>query len=141
MRSPCTALGGALFCARSHSPAGAGDTGHMPGNRETFYTAVYDMVRRVPRGRVMTYGDVALALGAPMAPRAVGYALHNLPVGTDVPWWRIINVRGEISLKGRGAQADLQREILESEGVAFSEAGRTELRLYRWWPGDEVRPR
>lgn len=116
--------------------AAAGDTGQMASDRVTFYTAVYDLVRRVPRGRVMTYGDVALALGAPMAPRAVGYALHNLPTGTDVPWWRIINVRGEISLKGRGAQADLQREILESEGVGFSAEGRTDLRHYRWWPDD-----
>ncbi len=111
----------------------------MPDNhaRETFYDRVYELVRRVPAGSVITYGHVALLLGAPAAARAVGYALHNLPTGhTDVPWWRVINASGAISLKGRGAQADLQRQLLEDEGVHFNTAGHTELGRYRWWPPD-----
>ena len=100
----------------------------------SYYDRVYDLVRQVPAGRVITYGHVALLLGAPAAARAVGYALHNLPPGSDVPWWRVINAAGAISLKGRGAQADLQRELLEGEGVQFDEAGRCALDRYRWWP-------
>jgi methylated-DNA-protein-cysteine methyltransferase related protein len=105
-------------------------------SRDTFYDLVYAFVRRVPRGRVVTYGQVALELGAPAAARAVGYALHYLSVSppTDVPWWRVINAQGRISLKGRGAAADQQREMLEAEGVAFGDGDRIELGRYRWWP-------
>ena len=105
-------------------------------NRETFYDRVYALVRRCPPGCVITYGHVAVELGAPMASRAVGYALHNLPAGSDVPWWRVINATGAISLKGRGVQADLQRALLEAEGIRFDANGRTDLARYRWWPGD-----
>jgi methylated-DNA-protein-cysteine methyltransferase-like protein len=101
----------------------------------TFYKHVYDFVRRVPRGSVVTYGQVALELGAPSAARAVGYALHFLPAENDVPWWRVINARGAISLKGRGASADLQRKLLEREGVVFAANDTCDLRRYRWWPG------
>lgn len=102
--------------------------------RRTFYDLVYELVREVPPGRVITYGHVALLLGAPAAARAVGYALHSLPAENDVPWWRVINVRGAISLKGRGAQADLQRALLEREGVVFGLDDRCDLERYRWWP-------
>ena len=102
----------------------------------SFYERVYAFVRRVPRGKVVTYGQVALELGAPAAARAVGYALHNLPMGGDVPWWRVINVRGAISLKGRGPEADLQRRLLEREGLVFGADDCVDLRRFRWWPGD-----
>lgn len=107
-----------------------------PGN--TFYDRVYAFVCEVPPGRVVTYGQVALLLGAPAAARAVGYALSALPRGSEVPWWRVINAQGRISLKNRGPDADLQRELLEHEGVAFDENDRTELAIYRWWPDDEL---
>jgi methylated-DNA-protein-cysteine methyltransferase-like protein len=106
-------------------------------HRISFYEEVYAFVRRVPRGRVVTYGQVALELGAPAAARAVGYALHFLPGENDVPWWRVINARGAISLKGRGASADLQRKLLEHEGVRFRADDTCDLRMYRWWPGDD----
>jgi methylated-DNA-protein-cysteine methyltransferase-like protein len=102
----------------------------------TFYERVYAFVREVPRGRVVTYGQVAVLLGAPAAARAVGYALASLSDADGVPWWRVINRSGGISLKGRGAQADLQRALLEREGVVFDAAGRCDLGRYRWWPGD-----
>ncbi len=102
---------------------------------ETFYDRVYEFVRAVPSGRVVTYGQVALELGAPAAARAVGYALHYLPNGENkIPWWRVINVRGEISYKNRGVNADLQLRLLAEEGVRFDDNGRTELGIYRWWP-------
>ena len=102
---------------------------------ETFYDRVYDFVRCIPTGRVVTYGQVALELGAPAAARAVGYALHYLSNDEDeIPWWRVINVRGEISFKNRGVNADLQLRLLAEEGVRFDESGRTDLEIYRWWP-------
>ena len=90
----------------------------------------------MPAGRVVTYGQVALELGSPAAARAVGYALHFLAPNSGVPWWRVVNVRGAISLKGRGAGADLQRQLLEDEGIAFDGTDRMDLHRYRWWPED-----
>jgi methylated-DNA-protein-cysteine methyltransferase-like protein len=101
-----------------------------------FPERVYALVRQVPRGRVVTYGQVAVLLGAPAAARAVGYALASLTDDQAVPWWRVINRAGGISLRGRGAQADLQRALLEREGIVFDAAGQCDLRCYRWWPGD-----
>lgn len=106
------------------------------GARSTFYEEVYALVGRIPAGRVMTYGQVALELGAPAAARAVGYALAWLPLDSDVPWWRVINARGEISLRGRAEGAELQRALLEREGVEFSAEGRVALGRYRWFPGE-----
>ena len=100
---------------------------------ETFYDRVYEFVRSVPRGRVVTYGQVALGLGSPAAARAVGYALHNLSGDTDVPWWRVVNASGGISLGSRGPAAHIQRERLEDEGVRFTLEGRIRLRDYRWF--------
>lgn len=107
-----------------------------PG-RQTFYERVYEVVRQVPGGRVVTYGQVALICGAPAAARATGYALHHLPPDSGVPWWRVINASGGVSLRGRGPQADLQRQLLEREGVVFSLGGKVDLRTFRWWPADE----
>ena len=102
-----------------------------------FYERVWAFVGEVPRGRVVTYGQVAVVLGAPAAARAVGYALRALPHDTETPWWRVINAKGGISLRGRGLGADLQRELLEDEGVVFDEADTVDLRVFRWWPGEE----
>lgn len=105
-----------------------------PSDGQTFYEQVYELVGQVPPGSVVTYGQVALMLGSPAAARAVGYALSYLGTSHEVPWWRVINAQGGISLKNRGSSADLQRELLESEGVAFNMEGRCDLGLYRWWP-------
>ena len=102
--------------------------------QETFYDRVYEFVRGVPRGHVVTYGQVALELGSPAAARAVGYALHFLPGNSDVPWWRVVNAGGGISLRGRGETAEVQRRLLESEGVEFRREGTIDLRQYRWIP-------
>ncbi len=112
----------------------------MPGEtaqRETFYDRVYEFVAGVPHGRVVTYGQVALELGSPAAARAVGYALNNLSPGSDVPWWRVVNASGGISLGSRGIAAEIQRERLEAEGVRFSLEGKIRLREYRWFPGED----
>ncbi len=99
------------------------------------YSRIYAVVRRIPRGRVATYGQVAEHAGIPGQARRVGYALSALPHGTTVPWHRVINARGEISRRADpGLVERIQRALLEAEGVAFDEAGRVELERYRWTP-------
>ena len=101
---------------------------------QNFYEAVYRLVRKIPRGRVMTYGQVATILGAPRAARAVGYAMLNCP-HDDVPWQRVINARGEISIGGDPDRPEIQRRILEKEGVRFNNNA-CDLTRYRWEPSD-----
>ncbi len=102
------------------------------------YESYYAIIRAVPAGRVMTYGDVAAYAGWPRQARRVGYALAALKDDT-VPWWRVINARGEISYRARdGLADDVQRALLEAEGVAFDLEGRVDLARYRHqpWPAD-----
>ncbi len=89
-------------------------------------------MRRIPRGRVATYGGIAELAGLEGHARQVGYALHDLPPGSDVPWHRVINARGEISPRSHGDSHELQRMLLESEGVEFDRTGRVDLKKYRW---------
>lgn len=91
---------------------------------------VYRIVRRIPRGRVTTYGRIATLAGMPGRARQVGYALHALSDGTPVPWHRVINARGTLSLRGHAAIT--QRIRLEREGVAFNPAGRVDLTRFGW---------
>jgi methylated-DNA-protein-cysteine methyltransferase-like protein len=97
---------------------------------------MYAVVRRIPKGRVATYGQVALIAGLPGQARRVGYALSNLPYDSDVPWHRVVNARGEISLRSEPGYCELQRALLEAEGVPFDSAGRIPLRRFRWRPSD-----
>ena len=108
----------------------------MPERLPEFYTAVYRFVSTVPKGKVVTYGQVAALLGAPRAARAVGTALRNLPrpLSKKVPWQRVINASGGISLRGDVIRVEEQRWLLEDEGIAFSRHGKVNLEKYRW-PG------
>jgi methylated-DNA-protein-cysteine methyltransferase related protein len=99
--------------------------------RERFYA----VIRRIPRGRVATYGDVAALAGSPRAAREVGWALSSVPPGSDVPWWRVVNGRGGISLRPYGAER--QAQLLREEGIPVSEEGFLDLRRYRW-DGDDA---
>ena len=90
------------------------------------YARIYAAVRRIPKGRVASYGQVAEAAGLPGHARQVGYALHALSEDTTVPWHRVVNARGEISLRGDPGES-LQRVILEKEGVRFDTRGRIDL--------------
>ena len=104
-----------------------------------FYQEVYRLTRQIPAGRVTTYGTLAAMLGRPMAPRAVGYALRALGDDTDVPWHRVINAGGTISLRGRDPrETDLQRALLEHEGVLFDDEGRVDLRRVGWPAPGEI---
>jgi methylated-DNA-protein-cysteine methyltransferase related protein len=90
------------------------------------------MVRRVPPGRIVSYGGVAALLGQPRAARGVGQALHALPEGSNVPWWRVVNRNGEISIRGFPHAAKLQRRLLEAEGVRFDRHGRIDWKRFGW---------
>jgi methylated-DNA-protein-cysteine methyltransferase-like protein len=89
------------------------------------------MVRSIPPGRATSYGAIAAYLGSPRAARGVGWALSSLPAGTDVPWWRVVNRNGEISIKGAPGLPALQRSLLEAEGVVFRK-GRIDFRKFGW---------
>lgn len=94
-----------------------------------FFRGVYALVRRVPRGCVVSYGQIARALGAPQAARTVGWAMRACP--SDVPWHRVVNARGEISLRPPSGYHE-QRARLKEEGIRFDHAGRIDLRKYGW---------
>ena len=96
------------------------------------YAAIYRAVREIPRGRVATYGQIALLCGLAGRARQVGYALHALPSGSPVPWQRVLNARGELSLAAEAG--DRQRRLLTGEGVEFDERGRVDLRRFQWRP-------
>lgn len=89
-----------------------------------FFERVYALVRRVPPGRVTTYGDVAAALGLRSIARKVGHALAALREGHDVPWHRVVNAQGRISRPEETAQGRAQRRLLEMEGVRVDRSGR-----------------
>ena len=94
---------------------------------------IYDVVRRIPRGKVATYGQVSALAGFPHAPRLAGYALHALPDGTPVPWHRVVAAGGRLSLARLSASSALtQRMRLEREGVGFDPRGRVRLERYGW---------
>lgn len=95
---------------------------------------IWDMVERIPPGRVATYGQIAALVGIPRHARKVGYALHALPEGSEVPWHRVINARGEVSPRSERGYEHYQRHLLEEEGVAFTAAGKVDLERYRWEP-------
>jgi methylated-DNA-protein-cysteine methyltransferase-like protein len=95
---------------------------------------VYAVVRRIPRGRVATYGQVARLAGLGAGARQVGYALAGLPTGSAVPWHRVINARGTISARSRFGPDVEQRIRLEREGVRFDAGGRVALGVFRWRP-------
>lgn len=97
------------------------------------YQRIYAVVRKIPPGQVSTYGDVAALASLPGHARMVGYALHALPEFTDIPWHRVINAKGMISLGRAYPGGELhQRHLLENEGVLFDANGRTDLKRFRY---------
>jgi methylated-DNA-protein-cysteine methyltransferase-like protein len=101
---------------------------NSPGYRER----VFEIVRRIPTGRVMTYGQLAEILGEGYTPRTVGFVMHS--ADESVPWQRVINSQGACSTGRVIIPPDLQQRMLVSEGVVFNEKGRCDLARYRWTP-------
>jgi methylated-DNA-protein-cysteine methyltransferase-like protein len=100
----------------------------------SFRDGVYRVVQLCPRGRVLTYGQVALLVGAPRAARVVGGALHLLAGDRGVPWWRVVNRHGTISTRCPEHAMWEQAERLRAEGVAVDETLSLDLKQYQWWP-------
>ena len=100
--------------------------------RHPSYERIYAVVKRIPAGRVATYGQIAALAGLPGHARQVGYALNKTPAGRALPWHRVLNARGECSLPGSGG--DEQRRLLRREGVALSREGRVDLKRFQWRP-------
>ena len=100
--------------------------------RHPDYEKIYEIVKRIPKGRVATYGQVARLAGLPGRARQVGYALNKTPDGRRLPWQRVVNAQGRVSLRGRGKSE--QQELLEEEGVQFDDTGRIALKRYQWQP-------
>ena len=100
---------------------------------DSLYRRIYAAVRRIPEGQVSTYGRIAKLARAP-GPRVVGYAMAALPEGSRVPWQRVVNHKGEISLRrgGIGSGERRQRQVLEAEGIYFDLKGRIDLKRYGW---------
>jgi methylated-DNA-protein-cysteine methyltransferase-like protein len=100
---------------------------------------VFAIVRAIPRGSVMTYGQIAGCLGNRISPRAVGWMLHRCPDG--VPWQRVVNASGGCSTdRLPDIPAGLQRAMLEAEGVEFGANERIDLERFRWWPPPDLVP-
>lgn len=97
-------------------------------------TRIYDVVRRVPRGKVATYGQIATIAGLHGQARQVGYAMAAIGRASAVPWQRVINAQGRISMRGEGpAGSIIQQQLLEREGVIF-DGGRVDLGRFGWKP-------
>ena len=100
----------------------------------TTYERIYNVVKRIPRCRVATYGQIAELAGLPRQPRMVGYALSALPESRSIPWHRVINAKGEVSARSEPGFDQLQRNLLEDEGIEFDARDRISLARFRWQP-------
>lgn len=102
------------------------------GKKPSAFDAVYAIARRIPPGRVMSYGQIAELLSQSLSARAVGWAMRQCP--DDVPWQRVVNASGGISTEHLHEPRDLQRRLLEKEGVRFDREGHLAMEKYRWTP-------
>jgi len=102
--------------------------------RTDLYAHFYAIIQQIPVGRVATYGQIATLAGFPGYARQVGYALYATPEDVEIPWQRVINSKGQISLKGSSPFGDIQRQMLEAEGIVFNENERVSLKIYQWNP-------
>ncbi len=99
-----------------------------------FRDAVLRVVSRIPKGRLATYGQVALLAGFPRRPRQVGMVLKGLPEGTPLPWHRVVNAQGYVPSRGRWWGAMVQIERLREEGIQVASDGTLDLAAHRWRP-------
>jgi methylated-DNA-protein-cysteine methyltransferase-like protein len=95
---------------------------------------VWQVIALIPKGRVATYGQIAELAGLPGGARRVGRLLSHLPPGSKIPWHRVINASGGISLPEDSGGLARQRRLLKKEGVAFNASGRISLHRFRWQP-------
>jgi len=105
----------------------------MNVDEQGYREKVYAIVRQIPAGKVMTYGQIAEMLGEGYTPRTVGYVMHAADT-ENVPWQRVINSQGGCSTGKMTMPVNIQQKILEDEGVVFNEKGHCDLEVYRWFP-------
>lgn len=117
---------------RSRRPRAAQPEPNVDVNSPGYRARVFEIVRRIPEGRVMTYGQIADILGEGYTARTVGFVMHA--AGDEVPWQRVINSQGACSTGRVILPPDLQQRMLESEGIVFDARGRCDLSRYRWTP-------
>jgi len=98
------------------------------------YHQIYKIIQKIPKGSIATYGQIAELAGFPRQARMVGYALHALPSGSNIPWHRVINAQGKISQHADQMFCQIQRQLLESEGVVFDERECIQLMDFQWQP-------
>lgn len=101
--------------------------------KESFYQRVVNVIKSIPKGNVATYGQIAGYAGSSRAARQVAYILHSSSEKHDLPWHRVVNSKGGISLKP-GQGYELQKGRLEAEGVTFKEDGCVDLKRFQWRP-------
>lgn len=100
-----------------------------------FQDTVLSIVRFIPSGMVVSYGQIAAYLGSPRAARQVGWTMRSLEGTPDFPWWRVLNNAGKITIKGNEFNsARLQKELLEAEGVSINAAYELDIERYRFRP-------
>ncbi|WP_086983785.1 MGMT family protein [Vibrio aphrogenes] len=97
-----------------------------------FEQQIYYVLKQIPKGKISSYGLIASMAGYPGYVRQVGRLLSNLPEGSTLPWFRVLNSQGKISLTG--ADLERQKQLLIQDGVAVSEAGKVNLKMYLWQP-------
>lgn len=97
----------------------------------TLFNKIYEIILKIPKGKVATYGQIAAMAGNPRAARVVGWVLNSLPNDADVPWHRVINSKGTSSLPLE-SQRKLQQALLEGEGVIFDKNSQVELEIFQW---------
>ena len=98
----------------------------------SFFDLVYDAVCRIPKGKVATYGQIAFICGSPRAARVVGYALHHNPRPGEIPCHRVVNRVGRPAPEFAFGGPEMQRMLLEGEGVAFDQDGNVNMKLHLW---------
>ncbi|HEX3028630.1 MAG TPA: MGMT family protein [Clostridia bacterium] len=99
-----------------------------------FFEEVYEVVKKIPRGNVLTYGDIAKLLGQPKKAKIVGWALHSNPSPGIIPCHRVVNRNGELSGSFAFGGMEVQKKMLEAEGIIFNEEGTINLKKYLWKP-------
>lgn len=102
--------------------------------KSQFHSDVINLIRQIPEGMVATYGQIAAMAGNPRSARQVVRALHASSDKHDLPWHRVVNRLGQISLP-RSSGYELQKSMLEAEGVEFNRDDRIDMRRFRWSPG------
>ena len=102
-------------------------------DEKTYRERVYEIVRSIPPGRVMTYGQLGIILGEGYTARTVGYVMHGADT-ENVPWHRVINSQGKCSTGRLTIPINLQQELLQAEGVFFNDKGKCDLVIFQWFP-------